>query len=912
MLSKGNNNVVVSKSARISLTPRPRGRPCITEISTRSHTFKSIIVNGTYPDKAVGDTTTKGKCIREKHASRFMNQTPVNFNIDYINHGDPTFECSSCDALLWYTESMRGTSNACSDSYLLCCGRGKVLLMNEVAEPPPLLKELSTNKHPKSASFIDNIRRYNSMFAFTSMGGKQDTSINMGQGPYCYRLHGENYHLAGPLLLETGKPAKFSQLYIFNTENEVQNRIGAVSNGESSSSKNNKLYYKLTTEIRNLLDEINLLVQDFRMAQFIIDAYTMIESERLTFNRKNDKDLRSETYSKLATLAQNSDFGVKLRGKKVVLNSSFTGSPRYMMENYLDVMAFCKFYGYPNLFISFTCNLNWPEISRFMEKRGLKSEDRPDVISEVFKIKLDCLMKELKDDHTFGHVQGDEYISAEIPNKDEDPELYQIVTDHMMHGPYGAENPSCPCTVDFKCTKKFPKQFNKKTVIGDSGYAIYKRRNDSSTIKKSGIDLHNGYVEPYNPRLLRRYQAHINVEYYNQVGSIKYLFKYINKGPDRVSATIDDEEVDEIKDYLNCRYFLAYEAAWRINGFDIYYRAPSVERLPFHLKDEQQDGKEYIDGLLEARFWGMGDYLCSIFVMLIMTDSMSRLMYDETSYNKDKLRGQHVKLYGSLTFEQKGYGGTGKTYLYKTMLAALRSKGEIVLNVASRGIAALLIEGGRTTHSRFAIPINVVKDLMCHIGADSDLADLIRKAKLIIWDEEPMINRHCYEAFDMTLRDICRTTPSVASNKVFRGKVVMFGGDFRQILPVITDDGRYDIVNATINASYLWDKCIVFRLTVNMSGANDGASTVVFPDNMLIPETDDDVGAIIDDTFPDLLQNLWNPSFFQEKAILAPTHEWLGCRETPSGCCMTFSKREKTGKLEETPGKRPQEKGKHF
>ncbi|GKE85648.1 hypothetical protein Tco_1559390 [Tanacetum coccineum] len=133
---------------------------------------------------------------------------------------------------------MRGTSNACSDSYLLCCGRGKVSLTNEVAEPPPLLKELSTNKHHKSASFIDNIRRYNSMFAFTSMGGKQDTSINMGRGPYCYRLHGENYHLAGPLLPETGKPAKFSQLYIFNTENEVQNRLGAVSNGESSSSKN--------------------------------------------------------------------------------------------------------------------------------------------------------------------------------------------------------------------------------------------------------------------------------------------------------------------------------------------------------------------------------------------------------------------------------------------------------------------------------------------------------------------------------------------------------------------------------------------------------------------------------------------------------------------------------------------------
>ncbi|GKF98430.1 ATP-dependent DNA helicase PIF1-like protein, partial [Tanacetum coccineum] len=115
-----------------------------------------------------------------------------------------------------------------------------------------------------------------------------------------------------------------------------------------------------------------------------------------------------------------------------------------------------------------------------------------------------------------------------------------------------------------------------------------------------------------------------------------------------------------------------------------------------------------------------------------------------------------------------------KTYLYKTLFAALRSKGEIVLNVASSGIATLLLDGGRTAHSRFAIPINVVDDSMCHISADSDLAELIRMAKLIIWDEALMTHKHCYEAFDRTLRDICRQDPSTPSNKVFGGKVVLF------------------------------------------------------------------------------------------------------------------------------------------
>nr|GEZ82120.1 DNA helicase PIF1, ATP-dependent [Tanacetum cinerariifolium] len=695
----------------------------------------------------------------------------------------------------------------------------------------------------------------------------------------------------------------------------------------------------------------------------------MIESKRLTFNRKNDKDLRSEMYSKLATLAQNSESGVKLRGKKVILNSNFTGSPRYMMQNYLDAMTLCKFYGYPDLFITFTCNLNWPEITRFMEKRGLKSEDRPDVISRVFKIKLDCLMKELNDGHIFGRVKRglphchillwietednitttgkiDEYISAEIPNKDEDPELYQLVTDHMMHGPCGADNPSCPCRIEYKCTKKFPRQFNETTVIDDSGYALYKIRNYRNIIKKSGTDLPNGYVVPYIPGLLRRYQAHINVEWTPSIEQLPFHLKdeqqVIFDATKSIDYAVDKSYVNEtkFKKTKNLDTEKARPMEWddlkKVD--DVLY---PTYRDACYARGLLQDDKEYIDGILEAKIvwektWmklaedvlnverikhGIPDLelsdiqrknICLSYIECMLRsnnrslkdihnmpypdqectmDGYNRLIYDETSYDKDQLQEQHVKLYGSLTTEQKcmystvmdavdnnkggmffiyGYGGTGKTYLYKTMSVALHFKGDIVLNVASSGIVALLLEGERTAHSRFAIPINVVEDSMCHIAAVSDLDDLIRKANLIIWDEATMINMHYYEAFDRTLQDICRTDPSVASDKVFEGKVVLFGGDFRQILPVITNGGRQDVVNATINSSYLWEKC-----NGKVGGANDGESTIVFPDNMFIPETDDDVGVIIDDTYPNLLQNPWNPSFFQEKAILSPTHEMV-------------------------------------
>ncbi|KAI9126198.1 hypothetical protein K1719_002619 [Acacia pycnantha] len=122
-----------------------------------------------------------------------------------------------------------------------------------------------------------------------------------------------------------------------------------------------------------------------------------------------------------------------------------------------------------------------------------------------------------------------------------------------------------------------------------------RRRDDGRTIKVKGIPLDNRYVVPYNPLLLQKFHAHINIEKCNHSTAIKYLFKYISKGNDRVVAVIFDgstneqgeANVDEIKQYYNCRYISACEGSWRIFGFNIHHRNPSVERLSFHLPNQQ-------------------------------------------------------------------------------------------------------------------------------------------------------------------------------------------------------------------------------------------------------------------------------------------------------------------------------------
>jgi hypothetical protein len=132
-----------------------------------------------------------------------------------------------------------------------------------------------------------------------------------------------------------------------------------------------------------------------------------------------------------------------------------------------------------------------------------------------------------------------------------------------------------------------------------------------------------------------------------------------------------------------------------------------------------------------------------------------------------------------------GYGGTGKTFLWTTLLNYVRSQGKIALAVASSGIASLLLPRGRTPHSRFKLPLDIRQNSMCSIRKNTHLAALIQKAPLIIWDEAPVNHRYCFEALDRTLKDIMSDITPHSELKQFGGKTIVLGGDFRQTLPVL-------------------------------------------------------------------------------------------------------------------------------
>jgi hypothetical protein len=190
----------------------------------------------------------------------------------------------------------------------------------------------------------------------------------------------------------------------------------------------------------------------------------------------------------------------------------------------------------------------------------------------------------------------DAFICAEIPDVAIDPLGYALVDEFMIHGPCGDYNRRCPCMKNDRCSKRFPKTYQDETVIDAFGYTLYRRRNNCRFVLKGGVKLDNRSVVPYNMQLLKKYNAHINVEWCNKTHMIKYLFKYVTKGSDRAKIYFEltanttnaspgpqIAPPNEIREYIDARYLSTCEALWRIFEFDIHFRVPSVERLAVHL-----------------------------------------------------------------------------------------------------------------------------------------------------------------------------------------------------------------------------------------------------------------------------------------------------------------------------------------
>ncbi|XP_042009044.1 uncharacterized protein LOC121757585 [Salvia splendens] len=603
--------------------------------------------------------------------------------------------------------------------------------------------------------------------------------------------------------------------------------------------------------------------------------------------------------------------------------------------------------GYPNLFITFTCNPKWPEIQRFVRSRGLKSDDRPDIVSRMFKVKLDVIYtiefhkRGLPHAHILLFLSNedkqpyqrriDEIISSEIPDPLIDPYYYECVKELMMHGPCGVYLMMKDLLQSVGHQKKV---LVRVTVLPPPPLQSVGHH---KFVLKDGVSLDNRYVVPHNRFLLVKYGGHINVEWCNQSRSIKYLFKYVHKGYDRVTTSffqsgVDGAEknLDEVSLYYDCRYVSACEAAWRTFGFEIQYKDPSVERFSFHLPNKQHVifyEADSLDNVLnrrtvhESKFLGWMEANKLYFEGRNLTygEFPTKFVWKKDHWQPRKQRYSVGRLFyvalGSgdidscfalrLLDDDKEYidgiveaSFWSSAHSLRLLFRKLRNRPDLVLsddeiqNIVLTDVEKLLMNVGKSLHD--------YHDSMCNIKQGTDLAELIIRSKLIIWDEAPMIHKHCIEAVDRTLRDIFRVCSESSMHKPFGGKTIVFGSDFRQILPIVPKGSRQNIVNATINSSYLWSSCTILRLTRNMrllsvekpdeafklkkfsswvasigdgvvGGPNDGGVVIDLPSDIVLSNSGDPLKTIVENIYPSYMDPEKLSNCLHDRTILAPT-----------------------------------------
>ncbi|KAF3684438.1 hypothetical protein FXO37_01336 [Capsicum annuum] len=197
--------------------------------------------------------------------------------------------------------------------------------------------------------------------------------------------------------------------------------------------------------------------------QYCVDEFIKIETQRLDFSSSNQDLFRSDALQGLINFLRHGDKDASKIGKQRFLPAIFTGGPRDMRQCYMDAIALVQYFGKPDIFLTMTCNSSWVEIEHLLTSD--EAQNRPNLISRVFKTKVEELKTGILKRNIFDKVVGfmytiefqkrlphahfllilsddfklltpesyDQIVSSELPGPDENPYLSYLLKKYMMH-----------------------------------------------------------------------------------------------------------------------------------------------------------------------------------------------------------------------------------------------------------------------------------------------------------------------------------------------------------------------------------------------------------------------------------------------------------------------------------------------
>ncbi|KAM0879748.1 hypothetical protein ACQ4PT_034029 [Festuca glaucescens] len=852
-------------------------------------------------------------------------------------YGGPDYRCGRCKAIFWYQERVKSASAITERRvvYNNCC-KGRKVFIAPFRRPPEFLQALLHFNGPmRTKAFIEKIRQYNCLFAFTSMGATIDRSVNSGGDPNVFKICGNVCHRIGSLLSEEGKTPKYAELYIYHGGDEVDNRIQALNKDDKAEGGLDK---DIVKGLEVMLNTHNSLVKKFRMAKQVLaeNEFANVsirivapgELDGPQFSLPSTDELTCLVFGEVTMEAPKRDIIIRGRGFGLQRISSL--HPAYMSLQY------------PLLFpIKNTGDPEDDDIDEIEEYRTCRYICANDSFWRCYG--FDIHSKQPSVERLGVHLLGKHVVRfralANLPALVNNSLLQKtMLTEWFVANARHASARSLTYC-------DFP---TKWSWVAETKKWVRRKRSD-----RIGrvYYVHPSTGELYYLRMLlmleKGAKCYADVRTYNGIvyGSFKdacaargllgddnewyYAFDEALKwGMGNqlrqlfVTMVIYCGVLDENVFFEKYWTYLAEDIQHRIRCslHDASYIVP-VDELRNMLLDElavvfAKNGGSILDHALPLKTIYandssvnnmIGDELSQHCETLITTAEAMQQQLNEDQKVAFKSTVDKVRDGKPGLFFVSGQGSTGNTFLWNALVAYLRGYKRIVLTVASSGVASLLLPGGRTAHSRFKIPIDLENDGVCDIRRGTMLCSLIEAASLIIWDEALMTHRKCFEALDRSLRDVLSAHDPLLADKPFGGKVVVLGGDLRQIFPVIEGGTRSQVVDAAITNSLLWGHITVLPLTINQrlavqttdaivqaeaaafaewvlrigdgtipAVARQGESDptwITIPGEHLVHTEGDKITAVVESVYVDFFTRYSDPNYLKERAILTPTNE---------------------------------------
>ncbi|KAK1603462.1 hypothetical protein QYE76_037774 [Lolium multiflorum] len=779
-------------------------------------------------------------------------------------YGVPAYACEKCGALFWYMERSKRSSIRKGQLPLFsgCCLRGKVSLPRFNDWPSPLKELLSYGCGPASAHFHRLIRHYNSLFAFTSMGADVDRTINSGGAPYIFKMGGCAYHRIGSLLPHGTDSPKFAQLYMVDSATEVQRRLDLfgrediVGEGGCTESADPLIVRELT----EMLDHHNHLVQQFRYARRRLqfsDCPNVVIRFLGDEGGSHGTRFSGPTACEVAALIVNdltpevNRFDVVAETHSHELRQVSSLNPSLMALQYPLLFPYEWFVANENhpeardlTYLDFPTGWVWNASQKVWTKRRQKRKIATR-IGRIYHV----------------HPSTGELFFLRM--------LLLVAT-------------GATCFEDLRryngvLHSSFKAACQARGLVGDD--------NEWFNLFEEAIV----WATPFQLRHL-----FMTVLLYCEVINGDKIFDryWCSMGEDishRISTSLPGYVVPDV--YIQDEVLKELSTMFARNGSSLASFNISSRPVP-------ADGGPYNRLIAEETYYDLQELTVQGEAMRQNLNADQSLIFSQIMYSID---ADTPKVYFV-----SGHGGTGKTFLWNCIVTVLRSERQIVLAVASSGVASLLLPNGRTGHSRFRIPLNANDKSQCSISRGSTMAALLQETSLILWDEAPMTSRYCFEALDRTLRNVLSANDPAKAALPFGGKTVIFGGDFRQVLPVIEGGSRNEIIDASLIASPLWRHVIVLRLKENMRlkrpdislseceqlslfaqwildvgngdvpgstrDGEDSGSWITIPEDLLLRPPSSNVDAAILSVYDSFFFNYSSADYLAQRSILCPTN----------------------------------------